>query len=181
MADVTVFVDDAVLGRLPGVCVNDGVATTSRLRISEEIGGSNRLGILWLLFFAGPLGWIVLLFLATRSSGERLAVEVPFSEAAYDRYVQARRLRTGAVVVGVAATVGLLWLTAWANLGELGAIVTLVAAFAGIATFFTAEWRISLNSIRVDLDASRRWVTLRRVHPAFASACEEQRARQYQT
>jgi len=180
MADVRVFVDDAVLGRLPDICAVDGVPATNRLRIVEEIGRSSRLGVLWLLAFTGPLGWIALLFLATRDSGERLAVEVPYSTAAYDRFVQARRLRNGALAVGATASVGLLFLTSWAGLHEAGVLLTLGAVIATTVTVLAAEWRISTTSICVNLDASRRWVTLGRVHPTFAAACEDHKARQHQ-
>jgi len=181
MAEVTVFVDDAVLGRLPGVCALDGVPTTSRLTMSEEIGSANRLGILWLLFFAGPLGWIVLFVLASRtSSSERLTVELPYSEGAYERYCQARRLRTNGLAAGVSLIVGLLLLTAWARLGEAGALLILCSLIAAGAVVLTGMWRMSMTSVGVDLDASRRWVTLRRVHPRFAAACQARQVRQPQ-
>ncbi|MGI9023105.1 MAG: hypothetical protein ACR2HV_07735 [Acidimicrobiales bacterium] len=179
MASATVFVDDAVLGRLPGICAQDGVATTSRFRIVEEIGGSARLGILWLLILAGPLGWIVLLFLAGRDSGEHLAVEVPYSQAAYDRFVKGRRLWKGAIVLGAVAVVGLLWLTAWANLGTAGALLAFVCLFAAMVTVLIGQWRMSTNLVGVRLDASRRWVTLTNLHPAFAAACVQQREHQH--
>ncbi len=180
MASVTVFVDDAVLGRLPGICAQDGVATTSRFRIVEEIGRSNRLGILWLLLLLGPLGWIALLVLAPRSSGEELAVEVPYSEAAYDRFVQGRRLRNGAMVGGAVAVIGLLWLTAWARLAEAGVLLIFGALVATAVAVLVGEWRMRSNLAGVSLDASRRWVTLTNVHPAFASACRDQRELQHQ-
>lgn len=179
MAQVTVFVDDAVLGRLPDLCAQDGVPTTSRFRIVEEVGRSNRLGILWLLLLAGPLGWIILLFLGGRDSGEHLAVEVPYSEEAYARLVRGRRLRNAAMVVGVAGVIGLLWLTAWARLGEAGIVLTFIALVAGTATLLVGEWRMRSNLVGVSLDASRRWVTLSNLHPAFAAACTNQRDRQH--
>jgi len=174
MADVSVFVDDAVLGRLPDVCARDGVAATTRFRIVQEIGRSNRLGILWLLVFAGPIGWIALLFLSTRDSGEHLAVELPYSEAAYGRFVQARRRRNTAAIVGVSVIVGLLVFTAQAHLGGAGLMLTLAALVTTVALVARASWEMGRESIGVDLDGSRRWVTLRGVHPAFAAACQEQ-------
>jgi len=180
MAEVNVFVDDAVLGRLPAVCARDGVFTTSKFRIVSEIGRSNRLGILWLLFFAGPFGWIALVFLSTRSSGEHLAVELPYSEAAYGRFVTARRLRNNAAIIGASVGVGLLFLTAQARLGEAGAMLILATLVVTVTLVARASWEMGRESIGVDLDASRRWVTLHGVHPAFAAACQEQRGRQYQ-
>jgi hypothetical protein len=174
MAEVTAFVDDAVTGRLPDICAKDGVPATGRFRIVEEIGRSNRLGVLWLLLLTGPLGWIVLLFLASRDSGERLAVELPYSDAAYARFVGARRLRSGALAVCLLGTVGLLVLGASAHLGPAGIVLTLGLVAPAVVAVGVAEWRMHGASVDVALDASRRWVTLGRVHPAFVAACEEQ-------
>jgi hypothetical protein len=33
------------------------------------------------------------------------------------------------------------------------------------------EVRIERTTVGIDLDASRRWLTVTRVHPAFAAAC----------
>jgi hypothetical protein len=174
VAEVTVFVDDAVTGRLPDVCAKDGVPASGRFRIVQEIGRSNRLGILWLLVLVGPLGWIALLVLASRDSGEHLAVQLPYSDSAYDRFVGARRLRNGALAVGSLGAIGLLLLAAWAHLGPAGFLLTLGVAVTAIAAVATAEWRMQGASVRMVLDASRRWVTLRGVHPAFVAACQEQ-------
>lgn len=172
MAETTVFVDDAVRGVLPPICVKDGVPTGSRLRLVEEIGRSNRLGILWLFVFLGPLGWIVLLFLAGRSTGEELTVTVPFSDAAYARMVAARRLRWGAAGFGILGGGGLFALTGWAHLGAPGDVLAGAVVVTAIGAFLVASWQLGQTSVGVRLDASRRWVTLRSVHPAFAAACD---------
>ena len=171
MAEVTVFVDDAVLGRLPRVCAKRGTPTGSSLRAVQEVGRSNRLGILWLLALAGPLGWLVLLVLSSRDGGEHLAVELPLSDGAYDDLRAARRLRTGALLLGTATTVGLLVLTAWAQLGPLGALLVGAAALVTFAAAMVGEWRVGRASVGIALDASRRWVTLNGVHPGFVDAC----------
>ncbi len=64
-----VFVDDAVQGDLPEVCVIDGVATSDHLRLSQEVGARAGLGVAWLLLLAGPLGWVGLLVLSIARSG----------------------------------------------------------------------------------------------------------------
>jgi hypothetical protein len=46
----------------------------------------------------------------------------------------------------------------------------LVVAVAAVAVALAAEWRLGRQAVRVELDASRRWVTLGNVHPAFARA-----------
>ena len=103
MASVTVFVDDAVLGDLPPVCVIDGVMTDDVLTFSQQMGDRSGLGVAWLLLLIGPLGWLGLIVIsAFRRSGELLTVTLPFSEAAYRRRVKAERARLLASVVTVA-------------------------------------------------------------------------------
>ena len=176
MAEVTVFVDEAVLGRLPRLCSKRGTPTGSRLRTVEEVGRSNRLGVLWLLVLAGPLGWIALLFLASRDAGEHLAVEVPMSDGAYDELAAAQRLRWVALASGAVALVALLLLGSWAQLQTTGVVLLATAAVATVVVVCIAERRIGRASVGVSLDASRRWVTLAGVHPDFAAACREQQA-----
>jgi hypothetical protein len=172
MAEVTVFVDEAVMGRLPDICAKDGVPASGRLRVIQEIGRSNRLGILWLLVLVGPIGWIALLFLASRDAGERLAVELPYSDSAYERIVGARKLRSGALLVGVLGVGALLLLAAWAHLGRTGALLIVALVIPAMVAAVVAEWRLQRATVEVALDASRRWVTLRGVHPAFVAACQ---------
>lgn len=175
MAEVTVFVDDAVLGRLPEVCARDGVATTSSMRTRRTIGSTADLGVLWLLIFAGPLGWLALLFvMASRRSGDHLDVELPYSERAYQRLVDAGRLRNLALLYGAVGAISLAVLTRWAGLGQIGAGLVLGVGIVALVVAAVGEWRRSRESLTVDLDASRRWVTLGRVHPDFATACRSQ-------
>lgn len=181
MAHVAVFVDDAVRGTLPGVCVKDGVATADQMVVRDEVGDRAVLGLAWLLLLAGPLGWLGLLIMSTARSGrgEVLTVQVPMSEQAYQRLLAGRRLRRRAVLVGVLG--GLLALVAltssntttgdafqWRALGLIAAL----AVVGAILTLFIADHRLRNATIQVDLDASRRWVTLSRVHPAFVAACQ---------
>jgi len=176
MARATVFVDDAVLGRLPALCAKGGVPTADRLRLVEEVGQAARLGVLWLLLLAGPLGWLLLAVLAGRSRGERLEVEVPFSAEAYGRLRAARRARRVALAAGGLAVVGLVWLAAAAGPGPAGVVVALLALAGAAVAALAAGWRLDAASVGVELDASRRWVTLTGVHPAFAAACQERAA-----
>lgn len=170
MAEATVFVDDAVLGRLPAVCVKEGVETVDSLTVRYRVGGTSGLGIAWLLLLAGPLGWIGLLVVAAaRRSADTLTVRLPFSEAAYRRMRSARR---ESWIFGPATLV--LLLVTLVALGHddvllgvgSGALCLLAAVRLGVALY-----RLFNCSVAVDLDASRRWVTLRRVHPLFAQCC----------
>jgi hypothetical protein len=94
MAEVTVFVDDAVLGRLPAICVKDGVATTDRLTLDQDVGWSPGFGLACLLLLAGPLGWIGL-FVLGAVGGDSLTVTLPYSEVAHNRVRRAGRRDLG--------------------------------------------------------------------------------------
>jgi hypothetical protein len=176
VASVTVFVDDAVLGRLPAVCVVDGVATTDRLTFSQAVGSRPGLGLAWLLVLAGPLGWLGLTLVAAfRRSGEVLTVMLPYSEAAHLRRMQAERARRTEVLVAagalVLAFVALLQRTTDYRLLAFG-----LAAFASGAAISAVIHSIKLHRLTIysNLDASRRWVTLLGVHPEFVAAFQSQ-------
>jgi hypothetical protein len=177
MATTTVFVDDVVQGRLPTVCVRDGVPTGDQLKFAHPVGEASGLGVLWLLVLAGPPGWIALLALAGRDRGERLTVVLPYSEVAYGRLVEIRRLRVGGFVVAVGALVaGVLAtnvMTPMPPIGPLPWVVPGAVAIGAVTALVVAEWRMRNERVGVEFDASRRWVTLRRVHPAFAAACDD--------
>lgn len=181
-----VFVDDAVRGTLPDVCAKDGGPTRDRIVVRNQLGDRAGLGVAWLLLLFGPLGWLGLLLIAFSRGGrgEVLLVQIPMSEPAYARLTAARRLqRTGLAVAVTTFVVGSLTL-AGANLGTLesrfvGLAVT-AALVAGVISVFVGEARIRTSSVQVDLDASRRWVTLAAVHPSFVAACQAQEQRQPQ-
>jgi hypothetical protein len=178
---VTVFVDDAVMGRLPPVCLKDGVYTQDLL-CHKQVIGDEGLGLAWLLVFLGPFGWIGLFFFAVlRRPGEVLAVELPFSDAAYERLVAARRHRRSAVVmtsVAAALLVGTVLLpTGPIPLGWLLAVVAAAALAAGLVRVVVTGRRLRDGSVVLELDASRRWVTLFGVHPAFAAAARDNQNR----
>jgi hypothetical protein len=185
VAEVRVFVDDAVQGTLPNVCAKDGVATTDRLRFRDELGDRAGLGVAWLLLLLGPLGWLGLVVISVMRSGrsEVLTVELPVSEPAYQRLRAARRLRRNAVVAAVlAGAVCLLALAfrsgSWSPWLVLAMVALAVVVVASVVLLI-ADSRVRAAVVGLDLDASRRWVTLSRVHPAFAAACQaQQRERQ---
>jgi hypothetical protein len=95
VAEVTVFVDDAVRGRLPDTCAKEGIPTTDRLTMRCEVGGGSSLGVAWLLILAGPLGWLGLFIIGlSRRPADLMTVRLPVSESAYRRgLVAQRRLR----------------------------------------------------------------------------------------
>ena len=131
----------------------------------------------WLLLLAGPLGWIGLFIIAaTRQNNELLTVTLPFSEAAHVRLRQAERARSQAMWVAmgafVAAFVALLFRTTDSRLLALALAVVVTAALVKMIMEANA---VNNAMVRLSLDASRRWVTLSRVHPDFEAAIHQDR------
>ena len=175
MAAVTVFVDDAVLGRLPPVCVEDGLQTDDRLILTQDVGGRTGLGVAWLLILAGPLGWIGLFVIAaTRPSNELITVTLPYCEAAHLRMRRTQRSRSQATLVFmgtiVASFVSLLFRTHDSRL--LALVLAIVAAGALVRAIFETIV-LGKATVRLSLDASRRWITLSGVHPNFEAAMHQ--------
>ena len=175
MANVTVFVDDAVLGRLPRVCVIDGVATQDKLVFRQQVGGSAGFGVTWLLILAGPLGWLGLILIGMfRRSGEYLTVTLPYSEGAQLRRVQAERIRLKATVVMlVAFFLGFVAFMKESVGYDLLAVGLAAFGLGALISFVMSAVKIHSLSVQLRLDASRRWVTLCDVSPVFASVVQE--------
>ena len=183
MAAVTVFVDDAVLGRLPPICVKSGTSTDDRLTITQDVGGRTGLGVAWLLVLFGPLGWIGLFIVAaSKQNNELLTVTLPFSEGAHLRWRQAQRARSQALLVMtvalLAALVSLVFRTTDSRLLALGLGVVVAGALVRV---IVEAVRVNRATVRLSLDASRRWVTLSGVHPNFESAVHPERRRSSST
>jgi hypothetical protein len=181
VADVTVFVDDAVRGRLPAICAKDGIPTSEHLRVSTAIGNRAGLGVAWLLLFAGPLGWLALVAISLSRSGrvEQLTTNIPLSEASYERLRASRRLENLGFALVVATVILGLVLLASASDSTMSRFMVLgvfVAFVAGLVMLIVGNTRQSRERVDIELDASRRWVRLSRVHPNFAAACEAQEA-----
>ena len=169
MAEVTVFVDDVVLGRLPSLCVKEGFPTADHLTVRDASGGPG-FGAAWLLVLLGPIGWLVLLYLSLAGGGG-VTGRLPFSEFAYRRLVVAQRMQTvwivAAIVVGLLAFVALLIDTP----ASLAAAIAFGAATVGAVVEVALQTRqVRRAEVDLVLDASRRWVTIRGVHPDFAAA-----------
>jgi hypothetical protein len=169
MAEVTVFVDDVVLGRLPPLCVKEGIPTADQLTVRDASGGPG-FGAAWLLVLLGPIGWIVLLYLSLAGGGG-VTGRLPFSQFAYRRLVVAQRMQTvwivATIVVGLLALLGLAIETS----ASLAAAIALGAATVGAVVKLAFQTReVHRAEVHLVLDASRRWVTIRGVHPDFAAA-----------
>jgi hypothetical protein len=176
MARVQVFVDDAVRGRLPDVCVKDGTpANGNMLELRRAVAGSNGLGAAWVLLFFGPPGWLILLLIALFSDKrEYLTVNLPYSVAARERFRATKRRRNagglGAGLVGAAVLV----LSLAAGLGPAGVVIALGAFAVAVGSLVVGEVRMDRALVDLRLDASRRWVTITGVHPAFVAAVQAQ-------
>jgi hypothetical protein len=164
MARVEVFVDDAVRGRLPNVCVKTGERADGKFRIEQSWGG---VGAGWLLMLLGPLGWIVLAVWAATARRERLTLRLPYSAAAFDRETRLLRERIVAVIVAVALAFAAIVQLASVPRAVWGA-GTVVAVVVAAAIQITLGW----SQIGIRLDASHRWVTLSNVHPDFVRAVD---------
>ena len=186
MAAVRVFVDDAVLGRFPPVCAKTGMPSDGRLAVTTTVGASGRVSAPWLILLVllGPIGWVALAVLAVAlpDRTERLTVEVPWTTAADERLRAARTRRTlmyGIVATGIVGLVAAFALPVGPVGGSgaqlvsrlvLGALA--VALVGGFVAALAAERAVGRATIDVELDGSRRWVTLYGVHPGFVAAVQ---------
>jgi len=187
---VRVFVDDAVQGRFPPVCARTGRPSDGRLSIDAVVGRSRSMSttaIVLLILFGGPLGWIVVLLFSPSQPTDRLQVEVPWSLDTQDEVVALRRRRRLAWLAALAAAVGAVGLivaapgrSGWTMTAQVVLVSLLLAAAGAAAVALAAEWQLGRRAVGVDLDASRRWVTLTNVHPGFVRAVRDQQQRQYQ-
>jgi hypothetical protein len=168
MAAVSVFVDDAVRGRLPLVCAKTGEPADLVIRVQHPVGGGAP-SFAWLLLFLGPPGWLAFFLVTILGAGrEYLTVRIPETDASYHREKQLEHFRLAALVAAVAVpvagfvlsgTMPRLWLTAGA------AFLVAAVALHGL---------VARQNIGISLDASRRWVTLHGVHPKFVQAVQVQ-------
>ncbi|HWJ97214.1 MAG TPA: hypothetical protein VNQ33_03580 [Acidimicrobiales bacterium] len=171
MATTTVFVDDAVRGRLPEVCAKTGVPATRHLTIHQDLTGG--LGAAWVLVFFGPLGWLVLALVAVSRRRSTLTVRIPYADRELDRYV-----RTARRTFHLAIATGVLLLAVFGAAFGLALSDPSPLVLAGLAVLVLGGVAVLVNGmiarrmlVGVGLDASGRWVLLSRVHPAFAAAC----------
>ncbi len=176
MAEVTVFIDDAVRGTLPALCVKEGIPTGDRLTASERVSGSAGLGIAWLLILFGPLGWLVLFIIAcTHRPADYVTANLPFSEFAYRRLTVARRMMRTWTGLSMAAAVLALVILMFQSPAAVATSVALGVFFAAALVSSCVEaHRLRLAKVGLALDASRRWLTISGVHPDFARAAQQQ-------
>jgi hypothetical protein len=182
MATAIVFIDDAVLGRLPSVCAKTGVETVDHLNITVPVGGSDGLGVAWLLLLAGPFGWIGLGVYAMGRRSETITVRLPYSDAAYAQLSQARRVRRNAGLASLALFVlGLFLLIPQTFTSRVGAAALAVLGLGMLISYLAQTFHCKRLAVRVALDGSRRWVTLSGVSDVFAEAVRRSEADHFGT
>ena len=167
MAAVSVFVDDAVRGRLPLVCAKTGEPADLVIRVQKPI--RNLSSLAGLLVFLGPLGWLALFLVSVFGPRqEYLTVRLPESDASYLREKQLERFRLVAFVAAVVVPLCGLLLP-----GNLPALWLAVGASL-LVTALALHVVVLRQNIGISLDASRRWVTLTGVHRNFVHAVQIQ-------
>jgi len=171
VATATVFVDDAVLGRLPPACAKTGVETTDHLVTTVPVGGSDGFGLAWLLILAGPIGWLGLFVYGVVRRVETLTVRLPYCDEAYLELSRAQRTRRN---VGLASIVlfmvAVLFLIPQTLTGRVAAAAFGAACLWMMIAYIAETFRVRRAAVGVDLDGSRRWVTLTGVSDAFADS-----------
>ena len=170
MARVAVRVVDFEDGALPRVCASTGDEAT----VLREIRALHHPWWPLLLFFLGPIGWIVALVVASSVSRE-LSGWVPFSEAANQRMSQSRRTRNqfalGALIGTVVTCLSLALMGRGRVALFVGLIGLLVAAIGWLAAARPA------GSIGASLNPNGRTVDLTGVSARFGERYQDQEAR----
>lgn len=188
---VTVFVDDAVQGHFPRVCARTGQVGDGWLTIDEDVarGSSLSTWVFVLLLLAGPIGWIAAVVFSGPGPSDMLTVQVPWTVSVQARIVALRRRRRIAWLLAAAGAAALVASIAAPGqpladgmTGQVVLVALVLATVAAVVSALADDWRIGRETVKVTLDASRRWVTLGNVHPAFAAAVrrDQQRRRQPQ-
>jgi hypothetical protein len=171
MATTRVFVDNAVLGRLPPVCTKTGLSTTDLLSFRTAVGGSEGLGIAWLLLLLGPFGWLGLAIYAMTRRSETLTVKLPYCESAYAELRNGRRIKRNAGVASIVFLVlALLLLIPQTFAAHAGAAALGAIGLGMLLMYSVKSFHVRRMVVGVELDGSRRWVTLNGVSDAFANA-----------
>ena len=168
MAAVSVFVDDAIRGRLPLVCAKTGEPADLVVRVRHPVGGGAA-SMAWLLLFLGPPGWAAFFLVAILAPGqEYLTVRIPETDASYNREKRLERSRIAVFGMGLALVLyGIIFQGMFPALWLVSGAACLVAALV-------LHFKVTQQNIGISLDASRRWVTLSGVHPNFVHAVQIQ-------
>ena len=156
---------------MPPICAKSGEPTSRHLTITQDMTGS--LGALWLALFFGPLGWLLLLVVAATRRRSNLTVRLPYAADVLGWYASA--VRQTLWCIGGAFAVLAACLAAPAVIpifpADRLALIVPTVMLLGVVAVAWCRWRAHRLLVHLSLDASGRWVTLHKVHPAFADAC----------
>lgn len=175
MSSTTVFIDDAVQGHLPAVCAKSGEPAEKVMRIEQDLSGG--LGAIWILLFFGPLGWALLLVLGLARRRRMLTVRLPYGDRILREYATRGRL-TFQLAAAFAVVLGAMFVLEYAFhpvTSSTALAVGVITLVVGVISVSISSWYTRRLVVPLALDASGRWVTLNRVHPDFASACDAAR------
>jgi hypothetical protein len=161
------------------VCAISGEPTGDRLRVQASVGAPTGLGVAWLLLLLGPIGIVVLVVIAALKPrrGETLTVQVPCSEPVYEA-IRRGRQREGIGISLFIVAMGALLALGFTAANAALMVLVLIAGIGGLGLSVSGTLLRNRSSVGVSLDASRRWVALTGVHPAFVAACESMPERQ---
>lgn len=150
---------------MPPICAKTGNPSDGYLRVEAPVHTRGS-GALFLLVFLGPIGWIVL-FLAMCFASETIRARVPMSATAVARQ---RHLSQGRMLSMIAGFAFL-----FPAIGRVGPVPAVWICFlvAAIVSSLVCHMRLELASVHISIDGSRRWITIARVHPAFARAVHD--------
>lgn len=164
--DVQVFVDDFVRGDLPSVCAVTGEPTKHRKRLRASVDASP----LWLvLVFFGPPGWAVIFLAAVLLDHRKIDGLIPVAPDSVLRYQ--RNTMISILLLGAGVALVLIALFSLGDVLPFGGTIWVGLAVVGgflVRTLFMAG-----RFPKAHPDGSRRWITIKGVHPNFAAAVAE--------
>ncbi len=147
---------------LPPVCAVTGERADIQLRmeVSAPVHPAS-----FLLLLLGPLGWIVLLYVLTRSDGAY--VDVPVSRQVMDGIKEKRRRGLWSMAVLVATLIAVVLLGNAVYPGSWVLFLPLIGLGIWVGRVDTHRIRLRADSLGL--------VSVRNVHPQFAAAVQEWR------
>jgi len=165
-------VDDFVVGDLPMICVDTGAPADGM--VDFETDDSRFQWWMIILVFFGPVGWILIALIYGLSRGPgRVGGVLPMTRGALERHNQMAKISGRAWLVPIAgvvsgALISMVSTSHWTDV--LGAVLTVIGLLGGFAALVVMAFLTNKTRVSAELDATRRWIELRNVHPDFAAA-----------
>lgn len=165
MTQLTVFVDDYVRGRLPGVCVVSGEPADFSVQHRISVDKPNPAWFILILF--GPIGWIglALVMMARRNYVDGW---LPMKRSVHERISSQYRTASWALGIGLVGTLPALWIGAQVGRGVGISVFAASLTLAALGGFTHLRAEMTVPSLK--LDGSRRWIRVRGAHHSFVDA-----------